>query len=138
MFNHLKILNSQKLSCLVGLLGLKSFYNFVSLAQFRRTWLTVYLLFFSVLLFKNIQKISICSKKNTQKELNNIAEVFRWKHISFLPSPTSFLKGRIKFRKDGGVGGDFFNKICGGSQNGIGFFHFNFVTISYDNNWHCV
>ena len=137
MLNHLKILNSQKLSCLVGLIGLKSFYDFVSLAQFRRTWLTVYLLFYSLLLFKNIQKTSICSKKNTQKELNNIAEIFIWKHITFLPPPTPFLKGRIKFWKDW-VGGKFFNKICGESQNGIGFFHFNFNTISYDNSWHGV
>ena len=30
--NHLKILNSQKLSCLVGLFALKSFHRFVSLA----------------------------------------------------------------------------------------------------------
>ena len=33
MLNHLKILNSQKLSWLVGLFGLKRFYGFVSLAQ---------------------------------------------------------------------------------------------------------
>ena len=33
MLNHLKILNSQKLSCLVGLFGLKSFHGFVSLAK---------------------------------------------------------------------------------------------------------
>ena len=31
--NHLKSFNSQKLSCLVGLFGLKSFHGFVSLAQ---------------------------------------------------------------------------------------------------------
>ena len=31
--NHLKVLNSPKLSCLVGLLGLKSFHGFVSLAR---------------------------------------------------------------------------------------------------------
>ena len=33
MLNHLKILNSQKLSCLVGLFGLKSFHGFVNLAK---------------------------------------------------------------------------------------------------------
>ena len=33
MLNHLKILNSQKLGCLLGLLGLKSFHGFVSLTQ---------------------------------------------------------------------------------------------------------
>ena len=31
--NHPKILNSEKLSCLVGLFGLKSFHGFVSLNQ---------------------------------------------------------------------------------------------------------
>ena len=34
MLNHLKIFNSPKLSCPVGLFGLKSFYGFVSLTQF--------------------------------------------------------------------------------------------------------
>ena len=34
MLNHLNILNSQKLTCLVGLFGLKRFHGFVSLAQF--------------------------------------------------------------------------------------------------------
>ena len=33
MLNHLKIFNSQKLSCLVGLCGLKSFHGLLSLAQ---------------------------------------------------------------------------------------------------------
>ena len=33
MSNHLKFLNSQKLSCLVGLFGLKSCHGFVRLAQ---------------------------------------------------------------------------------------------------------
>ena len=33
MLSHLKILNSQKLSCLVGLFGLKSFHGFASLAK---------------------------------------------------------------------------------------------------------
>ena len=31
--NHLKILNSKKLSCIVALFGLKIFHEFVSLAQ---------------------------------------------------------------------------------------------------------
>ena len=33
MLIYLKILNFQKLSCLVGLFGVKSFHGFVSLAQ---------------------------------------------------------------------------------------------------------
>ena len=34
MLNHLKFLNSQKLTCVVGLFGLKRFHGLVSLAQF--------------------------------------------------------------------------------------------------------
>ena len=33
MLNYLKILNSQKLSCLLGFFGFKSFRGFVSLSQ---------------------------------------------------------------------------------------------------------
>ena len=72
MLNHLKILNSQKLSCLVGLFGLKSFHGFVSLAKLEDV--TAYLLFYSVLLFyvlwlaavKPFKNIN--SNRNTQKE----------------------------------------------------------------------
>ena len=78
MLNHLKILNSQKLSCLVGLLGLKTLYKFVSLTQLKDVidCLSSVLFYITVLFFmagssKNIQKTSICSNKNTQEELIN-------------------------------------------------------------------
>ena len=48
---------------------------------------------------KNIQKTPIYSNKNTQEELNNITQIFRWKHISFLPPPTAFFKGEDKVSK---------------------------------------
>ena len=131
-----KILNSQKLSCLVGLFGLKSFHGFISLAQLEDVTDCLFsvLSCIIVLLFmagsiKNIQKASICSNKNTQEELNNITYILRSKHISFLPPPTPFLKTRIKFRKNS-VGGEIFQE----NQNGIGFFHFHFLTISRHDN----
>ena len=72
--NHLKILNSQKLSCLVGLFGLKSFHGFVSLAQLEdvtdclsSVLFCVIVLFFMASSSKNIQKTSICSNNNTQE-----------------------------------------------------------------------
>ena len=78
MLNHLKILNSQKLSCLVGLLGLKTLYKFVSLTQLEdvtecqsSVLFCIIVLFFMADSSKNIQKTSICSNKNTQEELNN-------------------------------------------------------------------
>ena len=48
--NHLNILNSQKLSCIVALFSLKIFHGFVSLAQLEYVT-DAYLLFYSVLLF---------------------------------------------------------------------------------------
>ena len=53
MLNHLKILNSQRLSCLLGLFGLKSFYGFVSLTQLEDVTdcLSSILLFIIVLFF---------------------------------------------------------------------------------------
>ena len=78
MFNHLKILNSQKLSCRVGLLGLKTLYKFVSLTQLEdvidclsSVLFCITVLFFMAGSSKNIQKTSICSNKNTQEELIN-------------------------------------------------------------------
>ena len=63
MLSHLKILNSQKLSCLVGLFGLKSFLGFVSLAHVEDVtdYLSSVLFCIIVLLFtagssKNIKK----------------------------------------------------------------------------------
>ena len=76
--NHLKSFNSQKLSCLVGLFGLKSFHGFVSLAQTggcdcrSSVLFCIIVLFFMASSSKNIQKTLICSNKNTQKQLNNI------------------------------------------------------------------
>ena len=65
MLNHLKILNSQKLSCLVGVFALKSFHGFVSLAKLGDVTYCLSPLLFCiiVLLFmagssKNIQKTS--------------------------------------------------------------------------------
>ena len=79
MLNHLKILNSQKLSCLVGLLALKSFRGFFSLAQLEdvtdclsSVLLCIITLFFMAGSTKNMQETSICSNKNTKKELHNI------------------------------------------------------------------
>ena len=72
---------------------------------------------------KNIKKTSTCSNKKTQKELNNITQIFRWKHISFLPTPTPFFKGEDKVFK---------NKM--GNQKKMGNFHFYFLTISYHGN----
>ena len=73
MLNHLKILNSQKLSCLVGLFGLKRFYGFVSLAQLKdvtdclsSVLFCIIVLFFMAGSSKNIRKTSkTCSNKNT-------------------------------------------------------------------------
>ena len=63
MLNHLKILNPQKLSCLIGLFGLKSFYRFGSLAQLEDVTdcLSSDLLCIVVLLFMT------CRSKNIQK-----------------------------------------------------------------------
>ena len=84
MVNHVKILNSQKLSCLVDLFCLKCPHGFVSLAELEDvTDCLLFLLFCIIVLFfmtdrsKNIQKTSKCSNKNTQKELNNITYIFR-------------------------------------------------------------
>ena len=79
MLNQLKILTFQKLSSLVGLFGLKSFHGFVSLAQLEDVTdclssdlFCIIFLFFIAGRSKTIQKTSICSNKNTQKELNKI------------------------------------------------------------------
>ena len=108
MLNHLKILNSQKLSCLVDLLGLKTLYKLVSLTQLEEVTdclssvlFCIIVLFFMAGSSKNIQKTSICSNKNTQEELNNFKKILRWKHISFSPLPTPFLEGRITCQEIG-------------------------------------
>ena len=82
--NYLKISNSQKLSCLVGLFGLKSFHGFISLAQLEdvtdylfSVLFCIIVLFFMANSSKNIKKTSIRSNKNTQKELNNITYFLR-------------------------------------------------------------
>ena len=42
----------------------------------------------------------------------------------------------FEFPETEGEEGVFFKKICGANQNGMGFFHFRFLTISYYCNWH--
>ena len=73
MDNQLLVLNSQKLSCLIDLFGLKSFDGFVSLAQLEDVadCLSSVLFCIIVVLFmagssKNIQKTSTWSNKNTK------------------------------------------------------------------------
>ena len=137
MLNHFKILNTQKLTCLVGLFGLKSFHEFVSLVQLEDvTDCLSYVLFCIITLFfmtgnsKSIQKTSICSNKNTEKELNNITYIFRWKHISFLPPPTPFLKKRIKFQKTIDRERNFLRKSVAETKIGQDFFSFVFSLLA--------
>ena len=73
MLNHLKLLNSQKLSCLVALFGLKGFHEFVSLVQLEdvtdclsSVLFCIIVLFFMAGSSKNIGRTSkTCSNKNT-------------------------------------------------------------------------
>ena len=74
MLSHLKILNSQKLSCLVGLFGLKSFHGFVSLAHVEDVtdYLSSVLFCIIVLLFtagssKNIKKHQYAPRRTHKK-----------------------------------------------------------------------
>ena len=128
ILNHLKMLNSHKMSCLVDLFNLKSFHGFVSPAQLEYVTnclssllLYIIVLFIMVSSSKSIQKISTCSRKNTQIQLNNITQIFRRKNISFL-FPPSWLEGEI------------FKGNCGGNQNGMMSFYFHFLTISSHGN----
>ena len=131
MLNHFKILNSQKLTCLVGLFGLKSFHEFVSLVQLEDvTDCLSSVLFCMAGNSKSIQKTSICSNKNTEKELNNITYIFRWKHISFLPPPTPFLKNRIKFQKTIGRERNLLRKSVAETKMGQDFFSFVFSLLA--------
>ena len=84
MLNHLKILNSQKLSCLVGLFGLKRFYGFVSLAQLKdvtdclsSVLFCIIVLFFMAGSSKNIQKNPNMFQQEHTKRVNNITYIFR-------------------------------------------------------------
>ena len=142
MLNHFKILNSQKLTCLVGLFGLKSFHEFVSLVQLEdvtdclsSVLFCIIALFFMAGNSKSIQKTSICSNKNTEKELNNVT-YFQMKTHQFSTPSHSFFKEQDKVSKNNWQGEKPFKEICGGNQNGTGFFQFCFLTISYHNR-HC-
>ena len=64
MLNHLKILNSQKLSWVVGLFGLKRFYGFVSLAQLEDV--TDYLFSFILYFFYFLQSAAVKTFKRHQ------------------------------------------------------------------------
>ena len=59
---------------------------------------------------KNIQKISKCSKRNTQKLTNTISQIFRRMHI--VPNPPSFLEEEWneKFKIMSKSGGQFLKK----------------------------
>ena len=108
------------MSCLIDLFGLKSFHGFVSLAQLENvTDCLSSLLFCIIVLFivvgssKSTQKTSICSKKNTQIELNNITQIFRRKNINFLPTLTQFFKDDDKVFKKLARGRNFLRKSWG-------------------------
>ena len=96
MLIYLKILNFQKLSCLVGLFGVKSFHGFVSLAQLEDATDCLSSILFCIIVFfisgssKNSQKTSTCSNKNTQKELNNTAYVLDENTLVLYPFPVLF------------------------------------------------
>ena len=55
------------------------------------------------------------------------------KHECSTHSHSFFLKGEDKVPKNW-VGGEIFKKTCRGKQNGMVFFHFHFLTISYYGN----
>ena len=86
MLNHFKILNFQRLSCLVGLFGLKSFHGFVSLAQLEDVTDCLSSVLFCIVLF-----VMARSSKNIQKNTN------MRQHRCLDQNPTSFLNWRIKF-----------------------------------------
>ena len=68
MLNHLKISNSQKLSWLVGLFDLKSFYGFVSLAQLEDvTDCLSFVLFCIIVLFFMVSNTNVPQQEHTKR-----------------------------------------------------------------------
>ena len=110
IINHHRFQTPQKLSCPLGLFGLKGFHSFVILARREDgTYILSSVLFgdkkweFQPEIFlqrtisnmtgssKNIYKTSKCSNKNTRNKSNIITYIFRWIHIVF-SLPTSIVK----------------------------------------------
>ena len=147
---HPKTLTSQKLSSCFGLLSLKSFHGFIIIGG-RIEPFPCLVFYLVVNMWENLYKKPYQSwqtvlktfKKHknipttTHKKRQILFQRFLVEYTVFL---TSLLFWKGGWKKIGKMREQFFKNWSeqkGNKEKVMGFFHFNFLTISCHGNWHC-